>query len=162
MKIFKKPKLELLDDEIQFINDYVNDPVNKRKKTKLTEVFQNRFGKKHDYKTLIRVYNSKKVLLSKIRKTRKDIAGNYYTRNRLAINIKRKYQYKIKKKYSQLSSFCKNSRFFGPSIRIKFGKQFIKPSVLQITKRLFLKEKIRNTRFTIRKAVAINKVNLRF
>jgi hypothetical protein len=77
MKIFRKPKLELLDDEIQFINDYVNDPVNKRKKTKLTEVFQTRFGKKHDFKTLIRVYNSKKVLMSKIRKTRKDINRNY-------------------------------------------------------------------------------------
>jgi hypothetical protein len=73
MKIFRKPKLELLDNEIQFIND----PVNKRKKTKLTEVFQTRFGKKHDFKTLIRVYNSKKVLMSKIRKTRKDINRNY-------------------------------------------------------------------------------------
>ena len=94
--------------------------------------------------------------MSKIRKTSKDINRNYYSRNRLALNIKRKYQYKIKKKYSQLSSFCKNSRLPGPLIRIKFGKQFIKPSVLQITKRLFLKEKIRNTRFTIRKSVAIN------
>ena len=45
MKVFEKPKLKLSEEEIVFINEYINLPENKRKKTKLANAFEKKFRK---------------------------------------------------------------------------------------------------------------------
>ena len=64
MKVFKKPKLKLLEKKIDFINEYINSPENKRKRTKLSHAFEQKFQKKHSNKTLLLFNKSKKVDLT--------------------------------------------------------------------------------------------------
>lgn len=160
MKVFEKPKLKLSEEEIVFINEYINLPENKRKKTKLANAFEKKFQKKHSYKTLLLFYNLNKNDKTKIRKTKKQINRQNYYKNKLANCIKSKHRYNVKKKTAQSSILCKNSRLFQNSVNVKYFKNHSKLNIFKIIKRLTPQDKKNNIKRTIKQSIAIYKVVL--
>ena len=155
-----RPKLKLLETEIRFIDEYIKNPENKRKKTKLPDVFQKKFGKKHGYKKLISfLKNSQIISKVKINKTRREINRSNYHRNKTIIKIKQKYKRFQKRQLVQEFIFDKNVRLFKATEKLQFNQNYAKPNVNSIIRRLRLQNKKTKIELTIKKAVAINKVN---
>ena len=105
-------------------------------------------------------YNLNKNDKTKIRKTKKQINRQNYYKNKLAICIKSKYRYNVKKKTAHSSILCKNSRLFQNSVNAKYFKNHSKLNIFKIIKRLTPQDKKNNIKRTIKQSIAINKVEL--